>query len=740
MIRKLEEYNRKRDFTKTAEPAGEKEETADKLRFVIQYHAATRTHYDFRLEWEGVLLSWVIPKGPSFNTRDKRLAVEVEDHPLEYRNFEGIIPKPEYGGGVVMLWDEGYWEPRVDVAKGLRDGALKFVLRGHRLKGKWALHRMKSGSAEERKNWLLVKEKDEYTMDNDGISTNDTSVRTGRTMKEIEGDKSVEHKKLPFERTGVQLAKLVDKAPEGEGWFFELKYDGYRILAFLDGGDVRLMSRNGHDYTGKFQDIADALRQWANGRSVVLDGEVVIFGGEGGTDFQALQNYLKNPGDKNLTYVVFDLLALAGADLRKKSLRDRKEILEPLLADAPENLHYSRHTSGNGKEIYRAACRAKMEGIIGKRADSVYSGTRNNDWLKIKCENRQEFVVGGYTLTDKKNSGVSALLLGVYEGKDLVYAGRAGTGFTGKTMQELEEKFAKLQRKTPPFKNAPEQRRSETITWLSPILVAEVRFAEWTDEDLLRQASFKGLRTDKEAGDVKREYRERTAAAEGKLKDLNPTQEGNAKQETNRKNIKVNGVSLSSPDKEMFEGFGITKEDVARYYAEVSGRMLPFVRERVLSFVRCSDGIGEECFYQKHLQQIPRGMGKIPVREKSGKTKDYFYIEDVYGLIAAVQISTLEFHVWGSRIDQLEKPDIMVFDLDPEEGMDQEKLRAGVRDMKKVLDELSLESYLKTSGGKGYHVLVALEPSAGWDAVRKFAKLTAVAMGKRWPATATPPT
>jgi bifunctional non-homologous end joining protein LigD len=386
MAAKFEEYNRKRDFEKTGEPEGKTEKPEKRLKFVVQHHIARRDHFDLRLEWDGVLLSWAVPRGPSYNTRDRRLAVQVEDHPLEYRNFEGIIPRGEYGGGVVMLWDEGYWEPQTDVDEGLSEGSLKFVLKGRRLKGKWTLIRMKAKAGEAMNNWLLIKEKDDYAKTADGISGFTVSVRTGRTMAEIEEGADEKITRNPFSKAAVQLAKLVNTVPEGEDWLYELKYDGHRILAYLEGNNAQLITRNGNDDTNRFQDIADSLIDWAAGRAMVLDGEMVITDAEGKTDFQALQSYMRNPEGKNLTYIVFDLLALDGVDLRGHRLIDRKETLEALMKASPENLYYSQHIRGKGKESLLAACKADLKGIVGKKADSVYSGTRNGDWIKLKCD------------------------------------------------------------------------------------------------------------------------------------------------------------------------------------------------------------------------------------------------------------------------------------------------------------------------------------------------------------------
>lgn len=718
MTTKLIEYNQKRNFEKTYEPEGKTHDSEESLRFVIQHHMARREHYDLRLEWAGVLLSWAVPKGPSYDTHDKRLAVQVEDHPMEYRNFEGTIPKGEYGGGVVMLWDEGYWEPRGNVEEDLRKGMLKFVLKGRRLKGKWALVRLKGKDGEPKENWLFLKEKDEYVKTEDGISGFTTSIRTGRTMEEIEVGKDKKIIKNPFSSTKVQLAKLVNKVPEDDDWVYELKYDGYRIMAFVEGNSVRLITRNGNDYTNRFHKVASDIIDWAAGRAMVLDGEIVIIDESGKTDFQALQNYMKNSKRQSLIYIVFDLIALDGVDLRGHTLVDRIEKLEKLMEDAPKNLYYSRFVRGNGKESFAVACEASMEGIVGKKANSIYSGTRNGDWIKLKCDNRQEFVIGGYSLSDKRVSGISSLLLGIYEGEELIYVGRAGTGFSESDMKNLKEEFEDIKRTDSPFKQAPIQKSNERLTWLEPELVAEIKFAEWTKENLLRQASFKGMRTDKNPRDIRKEKSEN---------------EVEIPKELNTSNIIIEGIKISNPDKVIFDESKITKADVIRYYEKVSKRMLPFVSNRILSIVRCPKGISQACFYKKHPITSSKGIIIIPITNSRGETEDYFYIENVSGLISETQMGSIEFHTWGSCIDQLDKPDIMVFDLDPDEGMELSRVRQGVRDIKSILSELSLNSYLKTSGGKGYHVVVPLIPTVTWDAFYDFARLVAVVMEQNWP-------
>ncbi|KAF5051840.1 Multifunctional non-homologous end joining protein LigD [anaerobic digester metagenome] len=723
---KLKEYQEKRNFENTLEPEGAEGSNEEALNFVVQHHMARRDHYDFRLEWAGVLLSWAVPKGPSYDTREKRLAVQVEDHPLAYRNFEGIIPKGEYGGGVVMLWDEGFWEPYGNVDEGLRKGELKFTLQGRRMKGKWALIRLKRKPNDAKDNWLLLKEKDEYAKTTDGTSEFITSIRTGRTMDEIEQGEMKRFTLNPFNKVDVQLAKLENKVPGGDDWIYEMKYDGYRIVAFVESNQVRLVTRNGNDYQKRFYDIASSLINWAGGRSMVLDGEMVITDASGKTDFQALQNYLKNGKSEKLTYIVFDLLALDGEDLRNHTIMQRKEILEMLMKDAPSNLYYSRYIRGMGQESFAAACESGMEGIVGKKIDSIYSGSRNGDWIKLKCEKRQEFVIGGYTRTDKKSWGVSALLLGVYEGESLIYAGRAGTGMSEKERRELEEKCSHLKRADSSFQIPPKARTQEEVTWLEPSLVAEIKFAEWTKENLLRQASFQGLRMDKKPKEVKRETPENEIAPEFSAK------EGAGRMEE-KNSVMLGGVKISNPDKILYDQLMITKADVVQYYEKVLPRMLPYVSHRILTTLRCPKGVSQTCFYKKHPTSESKGIVNVPITNGKGESEEYFYVENGFGILSEVQMGTLEFHTWGSSVETLEKPDMMVFDLDPDEDMELSRVRQGVLDVKNILNELSLDAYLKTSGGKGYHVVVPLKPSVSWDTFHDFAKGVAVVMEQKWP-------
>lgn len=741
MTEKLAAYNKKRRFDKTAEPEGKEGQNgeAGDLRFVVQRHWARREHFDFRLEWNGALLSWAVPKGPSYNPADKRLAVEVEPHPIEYRNFEGVIPKGEYGGGVVMIWDEGYWQPHGDVDEALRQGSLKFSLSGARLNGKWALVLLRQEEGEAEKNWLLLKEKDAFIHNDDGISQFQTSVRTGRTATEIEKGEGNMLPKNPFDKTDVQLAKLEDKAPQSGDWVYEPKYDGYRIIAYVEGTKAKLLSRNDNDYSLRLKSIADALVHFSKGRAMVLDGEAVIIDEVGKSDFQALQNHMKNPKGDELTYAIFDILALDGDDLRGRPLLERKAILEDLMKDAPQNLYYSRHIEGDGNKYFASACSLRLEGIIGKKIDSIYSGTRNGDWIKLKCYKRQEFVIGGYTLSEKNTEGISSLVLGYYEGKDLIYCGRAGTGFTQRNMKELEKIFSSIKRQTTPFKSVTKSKNNETIFWLKPNFVAEIQFAEWTKEGLLRQPSFLGLRDDKDHFSITKETVSDTYINLNKELDTKQnisSQENKSVVKGIKKPEKENkdtvlGVSISSPDKIVYTNPEVKKIQVIEYYAAVAERMLPFVDNRLISAVRCPRGAAQDCFFKKHPAPNSKYITVFSLDTEQGK-EDYYYIQNAEGLVYEAQMGTLEFHVWGSRIETLEKPDIMVFDLDPDEGMELSQVRQGVKDLKSVLDGLSLVSFLKVSGGKGYHIVVPFESFVDWEIFSSFAKSIAEYMQKNW--------
>ncbi|BAK45033.1 DNA ligase D [Eggerthella sp. YY7918] len=746
MAAKLDEYNRKRDFTQTPEPAGstgaDPEAGTDidgRLKFAVQHHLASHDHYDLRLEWDGALLSWAVPKGPSFNPHDKRLAVHVEDHPLAYRTFEGTIPKGEYGGGTVMLWDEGYWEPLVPVKEGLDKGDLKFILHGQRLKGAWVLVHIKPKPGERDDNWLLIKEKDSYIQPEAGIAKFNASVSTGRTMDEIARGEDERFAQNPFDKVNVELAKLVNAVPPGDEWLYEVKYDGYRIVAFVEASQARLITRNHHDYTDHFPTLANSLAEWAAGRAMVLDGEVVVTDEAGRSDFQALQNFLRHPAGKQPLYMVFDLLALDGDDLRTLPLGERKERLETLLNDAPEEVRYSVHVRGHGAESFHAACSQRLEGVVGKRADAPYHGTRNGDWIKLKCDKRQEFVVGGWTRTAKKSDGVSSLLLGAYENGTLVYVGRVGSGIGEDDARELLAKFVGLERSAAPFVNPPKARSGEKSFWLEPALVAEVKFAEWTDDGQLRHPSYQGLRVDKDPRAVIREDPsdiEQPPPPTERKKDPMPATTASFIPATPAHatgDLVIDGVTITSSDKLLFKDPDVTKGDVVRYYAQVADAMLPYTSGRILSIVRCPRGAGSACFFKKHPGPHEKGIHAIDVTGSDGEQDEYFYVDDAVGIVSEAQMDTLEFHLWGSRVETLEQPDMMVFDLDPDKSLGLDLVRRGVRDLKSILDDLGLQTFLKTSGGKGYHVVIPLQPEASWDAFHDFARRIAQVMAEKWP-------
>lgn len=786
MSERLTEYKAKRNFNKTKEPMGTIKDVDGGLKYAIQHHIARRDHYDLRLEWKGTLLSWAIPKGPSYDTCEKRLAIKVEDHPIEYRNYEGTIPKGEYGGGVVMLWDEGYWEPYGDVDQGLMRGTLKFTIEGIRLKGKWALLRIKNNEDDDKDNWLLIKEKDEYAKDEDGISQYIKSVRTDRTMDEIA--EGAEKKNLinPYNHTSVQLAKMASAIPKDDDYLYELKYDGYRILAYIENNNVRLVTRNDNDYTKQFYKVSSSLITMAQGRAMVLDGEMCVTDDNGRTDFQKVQNYVKSRGGDNLVYFVFDLLALDGEDLRGLPLIDRKNKLIEIMDNPPYNVYYSRHVEGRGKESFIAACQANMEGIIGKKAHSVYRGERNNDWIKLKCDNREEFIIGGYTLSDKKSSGISSILLGVYDNHELIYVGRAGTGFTQSVINNLEKKFKSIVDKSP-FKKPIKPSQNEKIFYLKPVYVAEIKFTEITNDNILRQASYKGLREDKNPKDVtmdilKKELSsDKTSNINNSDKDIsdkdiivsnnaninghndkqnleldsNASIVGNANikghnydkqnidvsnntaidgnKEMSKTEINKINIKITNPDKVIINQPLVTKSDIINYYKAVGERMLPYINHRILSVVRCPKGVTEPCFYKKHPAPNSKGIVTIHLKEDTDKSGEYFYIENAEGLLYEAQMGTIEFHTWGSRVESLETPDIMVFDLDPDEGMDLDRVRQGVHDLKSILTDLSIKSYLKTSGGKGYHIVAPFIAGCKWADFNSFARRIAEVMESKWP-------
>ncbi|MEQ8695162.1 MAG: DNA ligase D [Bauldia litoralis] len=749
----LSTYQAKRDFGKTAEPSGDDaRRAAGGHRYLIQKHDATRMHFDFRLELDGVLLSWAVPNGPSYDPADKRLAVHVEDHPLDYGDFEGTIPKGEYGGGTVMLWDEGAWEPVGDPEAALEKGDFKFILHGERLRGKWVLVRMKPKPRDRSKheNWLLIKEKDGYAGEETKpiIERVTTSVRSGRSMEEIAAGnvewkdsgfnikrgrsrtKAAGNQFSPPKFVAPQLASLVDAPPDGDDWLHEIKYDGYRAIAAIGGGEAAIHTRRGHDWTDRFQPLVRPLLDLPC-RAALFDGEVTVTDKAGRTDFGALQDALGEGKGRGIGYHLFDLLSLDGEDLRRKPLIERKEKLAALLVDQPRAgpLFYSDHVVGHGGEMFANVCKMGLEGIVSKRADSVYRSDRSKSWLKSKCGFGQEFIIIGWRPSDVKARPFSSILLAVREGGELSYRGRVGSGFGDREFETLWPELQKRAVKDPPAPDVPADVRRKA-KFVRPELVAEIAFRGFTDEGSIRQGSYKGLRADKAARDIVAEVPKDTDAMakdDGKAKGRKAGKSEIVTIDDSRddKAITIEGVRVTHPDKVIFPGQGITKRSLAAYFIAVAEHILPHVAERPLSLVRCPDGAEGDCFFQKHASPgFPKAFKPIRIKEKKGSDL-YLYIEDARGLVACVQMGALELHIWGSHNATIETPDRLVFDLDPDEGMDFAAVRSAARDMRDRLKGLGLETFPMVTGGKGIHVVAPLTPHYRWDEVKVFAEALA---------------
>jgi bifunctional non-homologous end joining protein LigD len=790
----LARYRSMRDFGVTAEPSGGKAKKQAALPFCIQKHAASHLHYDFRLGWNGVLKSWAVAKGPSYVVADKRLAVQVEDHPLEYGGFEGIIPAGQYGGGTVMLWDQGTWEPQeghTDVDAGLRDGSLKFILKGTKMHGKWTLVRMGGKAATERKpNWLLIKEHDDFERPPDAPAITEeepNSVVTKRSLEQIaaqedhvwnskdtakgkawyrqdkkpspaplKAKQAADHitpqpaRRLNFDPIlkhltpesqpsfiKPQLALQAEEAPTGSGWLHELKLDGYRIQARKDGDKVQMLTRSGLDWTHRIPSIADAVRTLPVEKAT-LDGEVVVLAENGTTNFAQLQAAFQDGANNPLTYFCFDLLHLNGRSTRDRHLVDRKALLADLLDGLDtELIRLSEHIEISGQEMFQHACALHAEGIVSKRSQSQYVSSRNGDWLKLKCLHEQEFVIGGFTLPSNGIHGVGALLLGYYEGDKLIYAGRTGTGFNQKTHRSTRDKLDALTASQSPFAEIPTAAR-KGARWVKPMLVAQVRFATWTADLQLRQAAFLGLREDKPATEVVREdaaptpkrSRAKTAnAATHRLPPMAAAKVSSPKEEEKAL------VRLTHPDKVLDDESGLTKQALADYYWSIAEAMLPHIAGRPLSLVRCPEGSGSPCFYQKHVtSMLPKDIDTVMVPDKkSGKPEPYITLDNRETLAGLAQMGVLEIHPWGSKNDDLERPDRITMDLDPDTSIAWPVLADAAFDVRKRLKHLGLESFLKTTGGKGLHVVVPITPEHDWATIKGFARGLAFAMEKSSP-------
>ena len=771
---KLALYQQKRDFSKTAEPSGKARIAhADYPRFVIQKHAATRLHYDLRLEVDGVFKSWAVTKGPSLDPGDKRLAVETEDHPLDYGDFEGTIPKGEYGGGTVMLWDRGFWAADGDPAKALRKGELRFTLAGEKLQGSWVLVRLRHDrEGGKRTNWLLIKRHDGYEKDGaaEDVLKQDRSVASGRSMDDIAGGKGRSPKAFMLGKAGSvranavwhsnrkenkaepaaekkmkqegrpkkkaaqamppfippQLCKSASRPPSGNDWVHEIKLDGYRMQLRVEDGAGAMRTRKGLDWTPKFAAIAQAASGLPD---CIIDGEVVAIDGNGAPDFSALQAALSEGRSRDLVYFVFDLLFEKGEDLRALPLTQRKERLAALLAGKGahgKQIRYVEHLSEPGDAVLKSACHLKLEGIISKRPDAPYRSGRTETWMKSKCRAGHEVVIGGWS---GSASNLRSLVVGVRRGDHLVHTGRVGTGFNARNAGALLEKLKALRTDGSPFGGKDAPRKGKDWTWVKPGLVAEIEFAGFTGDGMVRQAAFKGLREDKPASEVRAEM-----PASPQDVDLpRPAPRGNR--------IKggsdvVMGVVISKPDKPLWPApDGFTKLDLARYLEKVGPWMLEHLKGRPCSIIRAPDGIEGERFFQRHEM---RGMSNlISVTKVEGDRKPYIQIDRVEGLVAAAQIAAIEFHPWNNEPGHPALPGRLVFDLDPAPEVTFDTVIEAAKEMKERLEALGLVTFCKTTGGKGLHVVTPLtlkkDEKLGWDEAKAFAQAVCSAMANDSP-------
>ncbi|HEY8004633.1 MAG TPA: DNA ligase D [Phenylobacterium sp.] len=774
----LARYRSMRDFSKTAEPSGAEKVTPSKrLRFVIQKHDATRLHFDFRLELDGTFKSWAVTKGPSMDPHDRRLAVEVEDHPLDYGDFEGTIPEGQYGGGTVMLWDRGYWEPEpgTDPREGLRKGDLKIVMDGERLKGGFVLVRMKRREREKNNNWLLIKHHDAYAVEHDGmalVEDTKTSVASGRTMDQIaagkgkgptrfmtgklraaakrvwnsnRGEAAEKRAAAPLRAAPApklkaaalpgfvppQLAKSVDRPPQGAGWGHEIKFDGYRLQLRVENGRATLKTRAGLDWTAKFNQISKDAEGLPD---CLIDGEACALDANGSPDFPALQAALSDGKTADLIFFVFDLMFAEGVDLRNLPLRERKARLKALLDASPrtaKRIRYVDHFEIAGDAVLQSACRMALEGIVSKRLDAPYRSDRGESWLKSKCRAGHEVVIGGWT---GEAGQLRSLLVGVHRGDKLVYVGRVGTGFGRDKVARVLPRLAKLESDKSPFSGAGAPRKEANVHWATPDLVAEIEFAGFTGSGMVRQGAFKALREDKPADEVVAEKPEPVEKAElaqpaPRAKAAGPKKAGPPI---------VMGVTLSNPDKALWpdggDGAPVTKRDLARYLEEVGPWMMTHIKGRPCSIIRTPDGIEGERFFQRH---VGKGSSALISEVKVfGDHKPYLQIDRIEALAALAQQGATEFHPWNCQPFQPEVPGRLVFDLDPDEAIPFERVIEGALAVKARLEALGLVAFCKTTGGKGLHVVTPLKDGKGkmdWPTAKKFAQDVCLAIAADQP-------
>lgn len=756
----LADYRRKRSFDKTREPEpGKAFPKGHRAIFVVQLHHASRRHYDFRLQVGDALKSWAVPKGPSYDPSVKRMAVEVEDHPIDYATFEGEIPKGEYGGGHVAQFDHGVWSTEGDPEEQLVKGHLRFELFGTKLKGGW--HLVRSGKPAKQPQWLLFKDKDDYAgrLEADDLLADVTAAPaadlkragSGKSNKKKlaalptkEGRKKDWAKKAlalpkakkaaapkgPFE---PQLAKLGESPPQGEQWIHELKWDGYRILATIADGQVRLWSRNALEWTAKIPDIQAAIEALGL-ESGALDGELIAGTGTK-QDFNLLQSTLSGERQGKLSYALFDMLHLNGVDVAGAPLLERKALLQELLEEAPAHLAFSSHIEGDGEAAFELSGKQHFEGIISKRADRPYHGGRSDDWRKTKELVSDEFAVVGYTAPKGSRTGFGSLLLAKPDPEHgWRYVGRVGTGFNDELMREVTKKLAKGGGKKPTAHVGTTDTDLRTATWFPPLFVVEVFFRGIGRQDLLRQPSLKAIRTDKDVADLADSDRaEKLATAPSLAKTSKVTKTAKATERMGKKSSASDLPKLSSPTKILFPESRITKQDVWDYYLAVADHLLPEIAGRPLSIIRCPAGIERPCFFQKHLTAGLERVDTVKLKEESGTNANYLVVEDLLGLMELVQFNALEFHPWGSHANEPDRADRVVFDLDPGEGVPFAEIKKAATDIRKLLEQLELESFLRVSGGKGLHVVVPLNPGCDWDLTKRFAHGFADALARSEP-------
>ncbi|WP_397473422.1 DNA ligase D [Pusillimonas sp.] len=751
----MQTYQRKRDFDVTAEPRGRtpKKPRQRAAQYVIQRHEARRLHYDFRLEVNGVLVSWAVPKGPSLDSTVKRLAVHVEDHPLEYGSFEGDIPEGQYGAGHVDIWDSGNWTPESDPAQALAKGHLKFNLDGG-LQGQWLLVR----TNKEANQWLLRKLDDEHAApghdaERDGLpgssspsrgnSQGKTSGRGANKSAPLDVDDRPKRRAAKPRATAMpsfispQLATLVDRPPAGGGWSYEVKYDGYRILCCLENGKASLLSRNGKSWNVRMKNLAEELSNLALGNGWI-DGEVVCFDDKGISDFQTLQQALDG-GSNELVYVAFDLPYWNGIDLRAFPLAERQqrlaELLEPLPADAPIMLTQTLDVSSDteGESAWTEACRLSLEGLICKKKDSLYAEGRSTTWLKLKCRPQQEFVVGGYTEPSGSRSYLGALLVGLRDGERLKFTGRVGTGFKQKSLELLHNRLKALHRKTSPFSTSTEGRgrygrSGGAIQWVTPKLIVEVEYGGWTQEGLLRQASFQGLREDKPASAITGE----TATPLDAIEADEPADKGRTRTRHKRQDAapstgptRLGEVKITNPDRIVYAKPDRSKLDVLEYYASAAEWMLPHLENRRIALLRCPRGTNSTCFFQKHLHGTPPEGVELDDEE--------IVVQNERGLLELAQMGVIEFHTWGSSLPRLEKPDRITLDLDPDPDIPWADVVIAARLVQRLMEDAGLVPYLKTTGGKGLHLVAPIKAAHSWDTVKDFSRAMAAYLAREAP-------